>query len=253
MIALSFNDIIAVAIAILTILALFVSWLVSRSKVRSEMRAIEAVSAVEAFQHEAAEKGKRLLFGLVDGLTPQAASVNALAGLGIWRETSARAVFNDQPAQAITGEGSLALLSQMVLRGVYQDAVAVELFKTEQAQLGGLSAAAGAAGLLPEVNQPSNAAVILIGNHSPIASLAANLAGRKNLPLAAISDTLTAQSAFLISAPLSTQGEDYYAAQTAFKLQSKAGLQLRALDILRALTVLALLIGAVLKLTGVIP
>lgn len=253
MIALSLNDITAVVIVALAILALFVGWLISRSKARSEMRAIEAVSAVEAFQHEAAEKGKRLLFGLGEGLTSQAASVNALAGLDMWREASARAVFNDQPTQAVLGEGSLALLSQMVLRGVYRDAVAVELFKTEQAQLGGLGAAAGVAGLLPEVNQTSNAAVILVGNHSPMALLAANLASRKSLPLAAISDTLTAQSVFLISALMSTQGEDYFAAQTVFKTGQKAGAQLRALDILRALTVLALLVGAVLKLTGVLP
>jgi hypothetical protein len=210
-------------------------------------------SAISAFQHEAAENGKRLTFGLGDGFSGRSISISGLLGLSVWRDSAAKAVFNDQPSQTVNGSGSLTAISQMVLRGVYQDAVAVELFKPEQILLGGVTDAANVAGLIPEVNHSSNTAVVLIGNFPPLSGLAVNLAVRKQVPIIAMADTLTAQATFFLFTPLSILGEDYYGAEVNLYKQTNSVAQLRVQDWLRVLAIVALLIGAMFKLTGAIP
>jgi hypothetical protein len=250
---LTLSDLVALVIVVLAVLALLVNLVIQRKRTSSGFKIVPAITAIPAFQHEAAEKGKRLTFGLGDGFSNRSVSLSSLVGLSVWHDTSARAVFNDQPTQAVSGNGALTMISQMVLRGVYQDAVAVELFRPEQVLLGGVSEAASVAGLLPEVNRADNSAVVMIGSFTPLAGLAVNLAASKHLPTVAMADTLSAQATFFITTPLATLGEDFYGAELSLSRQPGASAQLRAQDWLRAAAIIALLIGALLKLTGVVP
>lgn len=245
------SDLIAFVIVVLAALALLFNLVIQRKRTNLGLKNVPAVNAISAFQHEAAEKGKRLTFGLGEGFTNRSVSPNSLVGLSVWRDTAARAVFNDQPTQAVNGAGALTMISQMVLRGVYQDAVAVELFRPEQVLLGGVSEAASVAGLLPEINQSTNSAIAMLGSFTPLAGLAANLATRKHLPIVAMADTLNAQATFFVTTPLATLGEDFYGAEVSFSKPLGASAQLRAQDWLRLAAIMALLIGALLKLTGV--
>ena len=247
------NDLAALAIVLVAVVALMVNLLTQRRRSDLGLKIMPASSAISAFQHEAAEKGTRLTFGLGDGFSSHAVSASGFLGLSVWRDSAARAVFNDQLSQAVSGSGTLTTISQMVLRGVYQGAVAVELFRPEQVLLGGVTDAASVAGLLPEVNHPANSAVVLIGNFAPLAGLATNLAGRKQLPIIAMADTLTAQATFFVTTPFNSLGEDYYGAEVSLSRQTNAFAQLRAQDWLRIAAILALLVGALLKLTGVMP
>ncbi|MGB4596110.1 MAG: DUF6754 domain-containing protein [Anaerolineaceae bacterium] len=253
MTSLPLSDLIALVIVFLAAMALLVNLILQRKQNDPELKSVPAVTAISAFQHEAAENGKRLTFGLGDGFSTRSVSLNSLVSLSAWRDTAARAVFNDQPSQSVSGDGALTMISQMVQRGVYQDAVAVELFKPEQILLGGVTDAANVAGLLPEVTHSANSAVVLIGSFTPLAGLAVNLAGRKQLPIVAVSDTLTAQATFFVTTSLSSLGEDYYASEVSRPRQSNASVQWRAQDWLRIAAIVALLMGALFKLTGVMP
>jgi hypothetical protein len=248
---LTLSDLVAFVIVVLAALALLVNLVFQRKRTNFGLKNVPAVTAISAFQHEAAEKGKRLTFGFGDGFSNRSVSLNSLVGLSVWRYTAARAVFNDQPTQAVSGTGALTMISQMVLCGVYQDAVAVELFRPEHVLLGGVSEAASVAGLLPEINQDANSAVAMLGSFTPLSGLAANLATRKHLPIVAMVDTLNAQATFFVTTPLATLGEDFYGAEVSLSRQPGASAQLRTQDWLRVAAIIALLIGALLKLTGV--
>lgn len=247
------NDVVALIAVALAGVCLLANVLLNRKRRNLEFKKSPTVTALLAFQHEAAEQGKRLTFGLGEGFSDRAVSIGNWLGMSVWQDAARRAVFNDHPSQAVSGSGPLVMISQMVLRGVYQDAVALELFKPEQVLLGGVSSAANMAGLLPEINQETNQAVALIGSFGPMAGLAANLSARKQLPMIGIADTLPTQATFFASTPLTTLGEDYFGAELSRSNTANASAQLQAQDWLRVAAVLALLIGALLKLTGAIP
>ena len=250
---LTINDVIALIIVALAGLSLVANLLINRKHSNLEPKNSPTVTALLAFQHEAAEKGKRLTFGLGEGFSERSHSIGNTLGLSVWRDAATRAVFNDLPSQAVSGNGALAIIGQMVLRGVYKDALAIELFKPEYVLLAGVSSAVNLAGLLPEVNQESNQAVALIGSFAPLAGLAANLSARKQLPMIGMADTLPAQATFFATTPLAALGEDYFGAELSQSKTAQASAQLHAQDWLRVAAIVALLIGALLKLTGVLP
>lgn len=243
-------DLLALAIVTLALLSLAAALLISRKHPYRNLRKTEAFLDAERMMHQAAEKGLRLTIGLGFGQAIGAPSPANLAGLPILRLMSARSVFNDQPAEALAGGGALACLAQQVVRGSYQNAFAMELFKPDFGLLAGATPYACLAGLLPEVNYRANAGVFLIGSHRPETLLGASLAEQKNLPLVAGSDDLSAQAVFLLGNARLCLGEDVLHAGAALETDASAAAALRAQDWLRVLAALGLLAGAVLKLLG---
>lgn len=250
---LNLNDLIAFSITVVAALVLLFSLLTRRKRKSTTKNNLPLTSILSAFQHESAETGKKLVFILGDGISDRSASISSALGLSVWQDSAKKSVFNDEQGRAVIGSGSLSAISQMILRGVYQDAVAIELFKSDQTILGGLTDAASVTGALPEVNSLTNAAVALIGNFSPLAGLVVEMAGSKRLPAVAAADTLNAQATFFVTTPLALLGENYYGAEFSLNRETEGSVQLRAQDWLRIVFIIALLAGALMKLTGVLP
>jgi len=244
-------DLLALAIVCLALLSLAISLLTSRKHPYRNLRKNEALLDAEKLMHEAAEKGLRLTIGLGVNQVSSAPAPANLAGLPVLRLMSRRSVFNDQPAQALAGDGALAALCQLIVRGKYQNALATELFKPDFGLLAGATPYASLAGLLPEVNYRANAGVFLIGSQRPETILAASLAEQKDLPLVAGTDDLSAQAVLLATNARLCLGEDALNAGAALESDPGAAASVRAQDWLRVLAVLGLLAGAVLKLLGV--
>ncbi|MEN6555104.1 MAG: DUF6754 domain-containing protein [Anaerolineaceae bacterium] len=244
-------DLLALAIVILALLCLGLALLTQRRHPYRNLRKNEALLDAEKLMHEAAEKGLRLTIGLGAGQQTSAPAPANLAGLPVLRLMSRRSVFNDQPAQALAGDGALAALAQLIVRGKYQNAFATELFKPDFAVLAGASPYAYLAGLLPEVNYRANAGVFLFGSQRPEIILAASLAEQKDLPLVAGTDDLSAQAALFATNARLCLGEDALHAGAALETDPGAAASVRAQDWLRVLAVLGLLVGAALKLLGV--
>ncbi len=244
-------DLLAIAIVCLALLSLAIALLTSRKHPYSNLRKNEALLDAEKLMHEAAEKGLRLTIGLGVSQVSSAPTPANLAGLPVLRLMSRRSVFNDQPAQALAGDGALAALGQLIVRGKYQNALATELFKPDFGLLAGATPYAYLAGLLPEVNYRANAGVFLLGSQRPETILAASLAEQKDLPLVAGTDDLSAQAVLLATNARLCLGEDALNAGAALESDPGAAASVRAQDWLRVLAVLGLLAGAVLKLLGV--
>ncbi len=246
-------DLLSLAIVLLALLSLGLNLLIHRKYPYRCLRKNDALLDAEKLMHAAAEKGLRLTIGLGANPNNSVPAPASLAGLPVLRLMTMRSVFNDRPAQALSGDGALASLSQLIVRGKYQNALATELFKPDFGLLAGAAPYAYLAGLLPEVNYRANAGVFLIGRHRPETLLAANLADQKGIPLVAGSDELSTQAVLFATNARLCLGEDALYAGAALETDASAAAALRAQDWLRVLAALGLLAGAVLKLLGAWP
>ena len=245
---LSLNDLVAIGLCVLALVALGMNLLVHRKHPYIGLRKTSAVRSSEILSQAAAEQGKRLTIGL--GLDV-ADSVTAMASLPVLAELTRRSIFTDQPVRATSGGGTLASLSQSLVRGTYQGAVAPELFKPDYALLAGLSPYAYLAGLLPQAASRANAGIMLYGPHRPESLLAADLAERKRNPVIALTSDLSAQAVLLASSAQLSFGEDYFDGGASLEVNPSAAASLRAQDLLRIVITIGLIAGAVLRLLGV--
>lgn len=245
---LSLNDLVAIGLCVLALLALGMNLLVHRKHPYIGLRKTSAVRSSEILSQAAAEQGKRLTIGL--GLDV-ADSVTAMASLPMLAALTRRSIFTDQPVHATSGGGTLASLSQSVVRGTYQGAVAPELFKPDYALLAGLSPYAYLAGLLPQAASRANAGIMLYGPHRPESLLAADIAERKGNPVIALTSDLSAQAVLLASSAQLSFGEDYFDGGASLQVNPSAAASLRAQDLLRIVITIGLIAGAVLRLLGV--
>jgi hypothetical protein len=246
--ALIINDLLAIGLCVLALVALGVGFLVQRKRPYVGLRKTLAVRSTEILSQAAAEQGKRLTIGL--GLDV-ADSTTAMASLPVLAALTRRSIFTDQPVRAASGGGTLACLSQSVVRGTYQGAVAPELFKLDYALPAGLSPYAYLAGLLPQAASRANAGVVLYGPHKPESLLIADLAERKGYPIIALTSNLSAQAALLTSAAQISFGEDYFDGGASLQVNRAAAAALQAQDLLRIVIALGLIAAAVLHLLGV--
>jgi len=245
---LSLNDLVAIGLCVLALLALGMNLLVHRKHPYIGLRKTSAVRSSEILSQAAAEQGKRLTIGL--GLDV-ADSVTAMASLPMLAALIRRSIFTDQPVRATSGGGTLASLSQSVVRGTYQGAVAPELFKPDYALLAGLSPYAYLAGLLLQAASRANAGIMLYGPHRPESLLAADIAERKGNPVIALTSDLSAQAVLLASSAQLSFGEDYFDGGASLEVNPSAAASLRAQDLLRIVITIGLIAGAVLRLLGV--
>ena len=245
---LSLNDLVAIGLCVLALLALGMNLLVHRKHPYIGLRKTSAVRSSEILSQAAAEQGKRLTIGL--GLDV-ADSVTAMASLPMLAALIRRSIFTDQPVRATSGGGTLASLSQSVVRGTYQGALAPELFKPDYALLAGLSPYAYLAGLLPQAASRANAGIMLYGPHRPESLLAADIAERKGNPVIALTSDLSAQAVLLASSAQLSFGEDYFDGGASLQVNSSAAAALQAQDLLRIVITIGLIAGAVLRLLGV--
>lgn len=253
MLVLTYADVLAAALVVIALVVLVIAYFSARNVPFANLRRTEAYQVAEALMHEAAEKGQRNVLALGGSTSGEPGTLSGLAGMPAWRALARRSVFNDYRATANAGDGNLALLAQMVARGEYEDALAPELFLPEHALLVGTSPSAYLAGLLPEVNQPGNSGLMMSGTFAPSAAIALDLANRKGLQSMAATDSLSAQAAFFASGAPLALGEDYYAPGAVLQTHPGATAQLRAQDVLRVLLILGLVVGAALKMAGVLP
>ena len=247
MLVLTYADVLAAALVVIALVVLVIAYFSARKAPYANLRRTEAYQVAEALMHEAAEKGQRNVLALGGSTSGEPGTLSGLAGMPAWRALARRSVFNDYRATANAGDGNLALLAQMVARGEYEDALAPELFLPEHALLVGTSPSAYLAGLLPEVNQPGNSGLMMSG------TFALDLANRKGLQSMAATDSLSAQAAFFASGAPLALGEDYYAPGAVLQTHPGAAAQLRAQDVLRVLLILGMVVGAALKMAGVLP
>lgn len=253
MLLLSFNDLIAAGIIGLTVLIMALVWLSNRKPSAEPIKNVAAYDGIEALMHRSSEEGNALLIGMGEGFSGLNSGIGDSVGVLVEQIVLSRSVFNDQPTRSFSGDGALACISQLVVHGAYENAMASELFRSEQSVLSGVSAFGWMAGIMPELARKDNAGLVLSGTMRPEHILIADLADRKELPLVAATGSLGAQAAFFASGSVVTLGEDYYLPSIGKVNQRAYQQQAKTMNWLRVVLAIALIVAALLKLSGVLP
>jgi hypothetical protein len=158
---------------------------------------------------------------------------------------------SDRPPIATSGDGAVTILSQDALLSSEQAALSTG-YDATAARLTGLTPFSYAAGALSVMQDENVSANVLMGNFGVEVALLTDTAERENTSTLAGSDNLSAQAILYASAQDPLIGEELYAAGAYIKARPFHTASLTTQDILRWLIVIGILVGALLKLAGVL-
>lgn len=226
--------------------------LIRRRRSDLTLREIPAFDRLSRAFGLSVEAGKRVHVSLGWGGLFGIPAAAAFIGLSVLERIARFASISDRPPLATSGDASLAILSQDTLGAAHQATGVEGSFDPTNGQLTGLTPFSYAVGTMPVISNEQTAAHILAGHYGSEVALIADAAERsQNLTLAG-SDSLPAQSILFAAAQEPLIGEELYAAGAYVKAGPLHAASLHAQDILRWLLVLAILIGVILKLAGVL-
>jgi hypothetical protein len=229
---------------------LFVALTLWRRRTPASFRLIDAYERLNRSVGLAVENGTRLHVSLGRGNFFTARGGSALAGLAMLRRLAERTSMSDRPPIVTSGDASLAILSQDTLQSGYRAAGAEEQYRFSTGRLTGLTPFSYAAGAIPTIHDENVSTNIILGDLGTESALLAEASDRENTSLIAASDNLSAQSVFYASAQEPLIGEELFAAGAYVGAGASHEASLNVQDILRWLIILAILIGAGLKIVG---
>jgi hypothetical protein len=119
-------------------------------------------------------------------------------------------------------------------------------------RVSGLTPTSYAAGTLPIIYDEQISATVLAGHFGSESALITDAAERNGSLTLAGSDNITAQAVFVASAQEPLIGEELYAAGAYINAGPIHVSSLRAQDIFRWVLIIAILVGAVMKMLGML-
>lgn len=249
---LTLNDQLALVLGIIGLVFLLINLLLLR-KNKPKHIPEPAKEAVEHLLNASSEEGRSLVVGLGHSLANSGFSLAGASGLSLQRALLKRSLFNDHPLQSYSGDGVLACLSRMLVHGAYSGALASELFSNSLSQLSGATPLAYTASLVNQIPDVANAGLLLTGMTTPIMLLALDQADRHSIPTVSAISSLSGQAAGFIGSSVNLIGEDVFSAAGNLDQRKASLASLSAQDWLRIAISLGLLLGAILKMGGVLP
>jgi hypothetical protein len=226
--------------------------ILSRGRARRNLREISAFSKLKRQIGLAVEAGKRLHISLGHGGLYGPPSGSALVGLSMLQRVARAASISDRPPVATSGEAVEAVLSQDTLRTAYQHIGAENQYEHTSGQVTGLTPFSYAAGTIPVISDQQVSTNILSGSFGGEVALIADAAERNGSMVLAGSDSLPAQAVLYAAADEPLIGEELYAGGAYLQAGPVHTASLRVQDILRWVLVIVILVGAFLKLVGVL-
>jgi hypothetical protein len=163
---------------------------------------------------------------------------------------SRSAAISDRPPIATSGEATLAILSQDVLKSEYREINAESQYDPALGRLTGLTPFSYAAGALPMIYDEQVSVNLLMGSYGSEVALLADAAERTESLAIGGSENLNAQAILYASIQEPLVGEELFAAGGYLKVNKTHLASLFAQDVLRWILIGILLVGAFLKLVG---
>ncbi len=225
---------------------------VLRRKTPPTFREIPAFQRLQEAIGRAVEDGSRIHLSLGRGALVSPQNASALAGLSALRRLASLTSASDNPPVATAGEAGLAMLSQETLYSAHLASLAATAFDPTTGRLTGLTPFSYAAGALPLLSDENVSSSVLLGNFGPEVGLLTEADERQGMFTLAASDSLPAQAILYASAEELLIGEELFASGAYLNAGPLHKSSLTVQDLLRWLVVIVLLIGFLLKLTGVL-
>ncbi len=216
------------------------------------LRAIQAFSHFRREVDLAVEAGKRLHISLGRGNISDLQGGAAFIGLTIL-DCCARAASNsDRPPVTTSGDGVVTILSQDTLQYTYRSLATEQRYDPTNARLTGVTPMAYAAGAMPAVHDEQVSANIFAGHFGSEIALLTEAGERSRSLTVAGSDNLPAQATLYATSDEPLLGEELYAAGAYLGAGTAHPASLFMQDILRWVIVVIIILGAILKLFGIL-
>jgi hypothetical protein len=214
-------------------------------------REIPAFTHLRQAVNRIIENGTRLHVSLGRGVLTSPQSASALAGLSLVRRLAELASAGDRPPIATSGDAVLTILSQDALQAGSM-ASAQRAYDPTDGRLTGLTSFSYAAGAVTTIRDENISTNVLIGNFGVEVAWLADAAEWASTFTTAASDNLTAQAVLYACAQEPLIGEELYASGAYVDAGPLHAASLRVQDILRWLIIIVILVGALLKLAGIL-
>ncbi len=252
--ALSLLNSFMVLLFILLCLGLILFYLfIVQTHEKINLRGIQAFSHFKRELDLAVEAGKRLHISLGRGSINDLQGGSALIGLTILDRCARDASNSDRPPVATSGDGLLTILSQDTLQSTYRSLATEQRYDATNARMTGLTPMAYAVGALPTIRDEYVSANILVGHFGAEVALLTEAGERSRSLTVAGSDSIPGQAVLYASSDEPLLGEELYAAGAYLGAGAAHNASLRMQDIVRWVLVVVIVIGAILKLVGILP
>jgi len=238
---------------ILLCLGLILFYLLSdRGRAKLNLRSIQAFIHFRREVDLAVEAGKRLHISLGRGSINDLQGGSAFIGLTILDRCARAASNSDKPPVTTSGEGVITVLSQDTLRSTYRSLAAEERYDPTNARMTGLTPLAYAAGTMPAIHDEQISTNIFVGHFGTEIALLTEAGERNQSLTVAGSDSIPAQAVIYATSDEPLLGEELYAAGAYLGAGGAHSASLRMQDILRWVLVVAIMVGSILKLLGIL-
>jgi len=223
-----------------------------RAHPKINLRSIQAFSHFRREVELAVEAGKRLHISLGRGNLLDLQGGSAFIGLTILDRCARAASNSDRPPVTTSGDGVITILSQDTLQYTYRSLATEQRYDPTNARLTGLTPLAYAAGAMPAIHDEQVSANIFAGHFGAEVALLTEAGERSQILTMAGSDALPAQAVLYATSDEPLLGEELYAAGAYLGTDAVHFASLRMQDILRWALVVIIVIGAILKLLGIL-
>ncbi len=224
----------------------------ARTQAKINLREIQAFKHLRREIDLAVEAGKRLHISLGRGTISDLQGGSAFIGLTILDRCARAASNSDRPPIVTSGDGLITILSQDTLQNTYRSLATEDRYDPTNARMTGLSPMAYATGAMPAIHDEQVSANIFSGHFGPEVALLTEAGERSQSLTVAGSDSLPAQAVLYATSDEPLLGEELYAAGAYLGAGQVHEASLRMQDILRWVLVIIILIGAILKLLGIL-
>jgi hypothetical protein len=225
---------------------------INRGRPYRGLRPIPAFGRLRRAIGMAVEDGSRVHVSLGSASLVGPNSASAFIGLTMLDRVAELSSTSDRPPVATSGDASLAILTQDEMRSNYRDSNRLDEFDPQQGRLAGVTPYSYAVGTMPIFRDEQVSSNILIGSFGPEAGLIAEAAEQTHACLLAGSDSLTGQAVLFASAQDPLIGEELFAGGAYLQGGAMHTASLHTQDVLRIGVCGIIVIGAILKLFGVL-
>lgn len=239
----SFEQIIGGGLIALAVLLCLVFGFMRNRMAKLPLRDLPVLTNLKQSVGLTIEDGKRLHVSLGNSSVLGSGNAASLAGLSMIEHLALLSMISDRPPVVTTGDGTLMILGQDVVRYVYRHGNILNKYDPQLIRQTGFSPFSYAMGTMPVIGQENVQTSVLIGRFGVEAALIHQAALAKNGYSLGASDDLTAQAVMLGTASDTLIGEELFAAPAYLSQSSTQRASLFTQDVLRWVIILTMIAG----------
>lgn len=217
-----------------------------------QLRHIPAFARLRRAIGLSAESGSRIHLSIGRGSLTGAESAAALVGLSMLERITRRIGVSDRPPVVTSGDGALSILSQETLKSVYRTIEEETQYDPHAGRLSGITPFSYAAGTLPLIFDEQVSTNVMVGHFVAEVALFTDAGERTGSLTLGGTDSLPGQAVLYATAQEPLIGEELYAGAAYLRAGSMHIASLRVEDVIRWILILAILLGSIAKLAGVL-